>query len=237
MERDGRTVSLYVDAEAYARRPTPAPPAPSATTTSPCRRTRPCETAQSKVDCSICHADAGQPVPGQHPRPARRQGDPDAPGCLDCHEQARHHQTTSCPAPAPTPRNVPELCGTLPPRRGRRRRARIDTERPGHRRRATHESIHGKGLMQSGLVVSATCADCHTVAQRAARRRPPLDGQPEQPRRHLRQLPPRHRGDLPDQRPLAAASTKTDKKLPACEDCHTSHTITRTDAQGFRCTG
>ncbi len=37
------------------------------------------------------------------------------------------------------------------------------------------ESIHGKGLLESGLTVTANCADCHTRPRRAAGRRSALD--------------------------------------------------------------
>jgi hypothetical protein len=32
----------------------------------------------------------------------------------------------------------------------------------------------------------------------------------------------------------SAAMTKTDKQLPVCSDCHTAHTISRADEQGFK---
>ncbi len=45
------------------------------------------------------------------------------------------------------------------------------------------ESIHGKGLLQSGLTVTANCVDCHTRPRRAAGQRPALERQSGQRRR------------------------------------------------------
>ncbi len=96
------------------------------------------------------------------------------------------------------------------------------------------DSIHGKGLIESGLVVTATCVNCHTLARRAAAGRSALDGQPRQPRRT-----PAASATTASPRPFAKSihatgEAKDGHQLPVCEDCHSSHTIGRADLPGFR---
>ena len=59
------------------------------------------------------------------------------------------------------PLNVPNLCGKCH-RTGQKSAIRYTgTE---HRIVENYtESIHGKGLLKSGLLVTATCSDCHTA--------------------------------------------------------------------------
>ncbi|NIO50469.1 MAG: hypothetical protein GTN84_01495, partial [Hydrogenophaga sp.] len=53
---------------------------------------------------------------------------------------------------------------------GEQAAVRIDSEVPDIVQ-SYIDSIHGKGLLESGLVVTATCADCHT----AHGEKPPAD--------------------------------------------------------------
>ena len=64
------------------------------------------------------------------------------------------------------------------------------------------ESIHGKGLLKSGLTVTATCTSCHTAHGELPAGGPELDGQPEERARHLRQVPSRHRRAVRPERAL-----------------------------------
>ena len=54
------------------------------------------------------------------------------------------------------------------------------------------ESIHGKGLLKSGLTVTATCTSCHTAHGELPRQGSGIDCQQQEPARHLRQVPSRH---------------------------------------------
>jgi len=95
------------------------------------------------------------------------------------------------------------------------------------------ESIHGKGLLESGLTVSASCVDCHT-----AHRELPSDDHRSSvnPANVAETCAQCHRGiyrlfrrSIHDPR-----VTNTDKKLPTCNGCHTAHQIARTDVDTFR---
>jgi len=230
MVRNGKQVSLYVDEAAYSRH------AHSGTACAQCHndvtlsRTRPCETVRSTVDCSICHAEqVGQYQTSIHGQ-LSATGDHDAPVCLDCHDK---HATTShkLPSSRTYARNVPELCGTCH-RQGEKAARRIDSEVPDIVA-SFHESIHGKGLVESGLVVSASCADCHTSHNELPASDPRSSIHPSNIAATCGTC---HHGIEETFHTSVhwPANTTTDRKLPTCEDCHSSHTITRTDALGFR---
>ena len=64
-------------------------------------------------------------------------------------------------------------------------------------------SIHGKGLLESGLIVTAICTDCHTAHKELPPSDPESTVNPDEHRRHLRPVPRRHLRAVP-----AAASTR-----------------------------
>ena len=88
------------------------------------------------------------------------------------------------------------------------------------------ESIHGKGLLKSGLTVTATCTSCHTAHHELPAKDPGIDGEQKNV--------PSTCGDCHHgieeqfvQSVHSASVTKTDKPLPVCNDCHTAHSIRR----------
>lgn len=191
---------------------------------------RPCETVATMVDCSICHDNEVQLHASSIHGRLFAKGDPDAPACLDCH--AGHTTQRKADPTSPTfPSNVPNLCGRCH-REGERAARRLPPEFSGIVE-SYSESVHGKGLLASGLVVSATCTNCHTAHN-------PLP--PDDPASSV------HASNIPNtcgschsgvektfldsvHSPLV---TKTDKPLPNCKDCHTAHDISRTDDERFR---
>jgi len=191
---------------------------------------RPCDTVVERVDCSICHAEIVQQYNESIHGQLFAQGSPDAPSCADCHGThgvLGRHQPES-----PTfARNVPGLCARCH-RTGERAARRYN----GPERAVVEhylESIHGRGLIESGLTVTATCADCHT----AHRELPARD-----PRSSV------HRTNVPDtcgrchhgiteafrQSIHWPAPGRPAEKLPVCSDCHSAHDIGRTDESQFR---
>ena len=132
---------------------------------------RPCLTIDKKVDCSICHeAQVSDYNAGVHGR-LHAKGEVNAPYCTDCHgthETLEHKAAENAPASvkqmvreSPTYiLKVPALCA-----RCHRRGAAAAVRYQGNVKDVVEhytESIHGKGLLKSGLTVTATCADCHT---------------------------------------------------------------------------
>jgi cytochrome b subunit of formate dehydrogenase len=209
---------------------------------------RSCSTITSKVDCSVCHegqvSDYRRGVHGS----LHAKGDTNAPACVDCHgtHGILEHLAADDATPAikelvrgsPTfSRNVPELCARCHQEGAAAARRYLGPETDVINKYSN--SIHGKGLTQSGLVVTATCTDCHTAHKELPASDPEStvhagniaatcgrchDGIYEQFRQsvhskdgnqdyvQLRDMPP----------------------LPDCNDCHSSHTMTRTDESAFK---
>jgi len=230
MAQDGETVSLFVDAAVYggsAHLDTACAQCHTDVTPS---LDRSCETITSKVDCAICHAEqVGDYDNGIHGK-LSAANDPDAPVCLDCHGK---HDTLAKEIPSsPTfKRNVPDLCATCH-RAGEQAAVRIDSKVPDIFE-SYLDSIHGKGLVESGLLVTATCADCHTPHGEL-----PVDD--ERSSVHHNNVADTcgncHHGIEETFRTSVHWPKEVDEehRLPSCEGCHSSHTISRTDQVDFR---
>jgi cytochrome b subunit of formate dehydrogenase len=230
MERDGATVSLYVDEHDYLVSSHGSVACAQCHTEVSPSRVRACETIKSKVDCSICHAEVvteyDESIHGQ----LAMEGDPDAPSCLDCHEKhatLRHTQPHS-----PTfSRNIPDLCARCH-RAGEKAAVRIKADVPDIVK-AYEMSIHGKGLFESGLVVTANCADCHG----AHKILPPADPASSVNRHNVADTCGKCHHGIEEQfrTSIHWPEGKDDgKKRPTCEDCHSSHSISRVDRADFR---
>jgi len=193
-------------------------------------RVRPCETITARVDCSACHAAADSLYRTSTHGMLEAKRDANAPTCTECH--GTHGTRGRLDPLSPTfPTNVPTLCGQCH-REGEKAAVRYTgTERDI----VAHytESIHGKGLLKSGLTVTATCTNCHTAhgvlpsADSASSVNP-------------RNLPTTcgscHHGiqEQFEQSIHSASVSTSGKPLPVCADCHSAHTIQRADEQGFK---
>jgi len=228
--QDGDTLSLYVDSLSLHDSMHRNIACAQCHTGVSASTRRPCETITTQVDCSICHAEVVNTYnTSTHGKLADR-GDPNAPGCGDCH--GGHEMRGRRDPKSPTyPTRVPNLCGQCH-REGEKAAVRYQGDE--HNIVANYTmSIHGKGLLESGLVVTAMCTDCHTAHH-------------ELP--HDDTLSSVHRDNIPTtcarchsgiyeqfQKSIhSQAVSKSDKKLPICADCHSAHTITRTDKEGFK---
>lgn len=191
---------------------------------------RPCETITKKVDCTSCHAEIGQQFVKSIHGKLVDQKNLNAPTCKECH--GGHHIMGKENPESPTfATNVPDLCARCH-REGEKAAVRYTGDQHQIIERYT-ESIHGKGLMKSGLTVTAMCTSCHTAHSELPRSDTLSSVNPKN-------LPATcghcHHG-IEEQFEKSVHSslvTVTDKPLPVCNDCHTAHTIRRTDEQGFK---
>ncbi len=193
-------------------------------------RLRPCETITQKVDCSSCHAEVGlQYQTSIHGR-LFAKSDPNAPTCKECH--GKHGVLGKAdPSSATFPTNVPRLCARCH-REGRKAAVRYTGSQHEIIEHYT-ESIHGKGLMKSGLTVTAMCTSCHTAHGELPKSDPASSVNPG----NIPATCGRCHHGIQDQFLLSIHATqvgKTRKELPVCSDCHSAHFISRTDATGFR---
>lgn len=226
---NGKSVSLFVDINQFKN---------SAHTNNSCIK---CHTNISnaknpiclnsgKVDCSICHTsqvdDYNISLHGQK----HFAGDTKAPYCTDCH--SKHNVQSKKNITSPTfARNVPELCGACH-REGKNIAIAIDENKLGIVANY-RESIHGKGLIQSGLLVTATCVNCHS----SHRELPAKDPRSTVNNNNIAATCAQCHLGVYEQFKSSIHSpdvTKTDKKLPVCKDCHLSHEINRVDLSDFK---
>ncbi|HEY5490078.1 MAG TPA: cytochrome c3 family protein [Gemmatimonadaceae bacterium] len=193
-------------------------------------RLRPCETITQKVNCASCHAEIGQQYALSTHGQLEARKDPNGPSCKQCHGTHDVLGKTD-PRSSSFPTRVPTLCARCHRTGKKAALAYIGTQTQIVERYT--ESIHGKGLIESGLVVTATCTSCHTAHSVL-----PRDSTLSSVNRN--NLPKTcgncHDGiaKLFESSVHSALITKTDKKLPVCDDCHSAHTISRTDEAGFK---
>ena len=226
----GRTGSLYVDAAEFAGSRHSQKACVDCHTGATPSDVRACDTIKDKVDCSICHAkqvsDYRESVHGT----LAAEGSPDAPQCQDCHNP--HATQSKNDSTSPTfSRNIPTLCAKCH-QEGSKAALRY-TGKQEHIVDHYRESIHGKGLLQAGLTVTANCADCHTSHHEL----PASDPRSSVNRANVAETCSKcHRGiyELFTASVHSPNVTRTAKPLPACNDCHSAHSIERTDLSDFR---
>jgi hypothetical protein len=191
---------------------------------------RPCETITQKVECASCHAEVGQEYTKSKHGQLQAANDANAPSCKECHG-THTIKGKADPGSRTFPTNVPDLCAQCH-REGNKAAVRYTGTQHQIIERY-EESIHGKGLMKSGLTVTAMCTNCHTAHSVQPKSDPASSVNPAN-------LPTTcgkcHHGieEQFEKSVHSASMTKTDKQLPVCNDCHTAHTITRADEQGFK---
>ncbi len=211
---------------------------------------RSCKTITGPVNCAVCHTEEGTDYDrGRHGQ-LHAAGDPNAPHCTDCH--GRHGVLEpDIPPDAPAllaaiireslthSRNIPRLCAKCH-REGEKAAVRYFGPEEKIIEHYTM-SIHGKGLLESGLTVTATCTDCHSAHKELPRSDPEStvskqniaatcgqchDGIYEQYQRSIHSV----EGN-PD---YDSRRVRGMPELPHCDDCHSAHTVARTDMPAFK---
>ena len=229
-ERNGVAVSMFIDTKAIkGTAHEKVACAQCHTDVSPLEK-RACATIKSEVDCSICHAEqVAEHATSTHGTQLAR-GNPDAPNCRDCHGTHRIGKRNN-PASSTYPTKVPELCGGC-----HREGAKAAKRYKGTEHQIVESyvmSIHGKGLLKSGLVVTAMCTDCHTAHRELPHEDPKSSVNPD----NIADTCGRCHHGIYEKFIESYHFTqkgKTDKRLPHCNDCHSSHKIGRTDKDNFK---
>ncbi len=245
--------SLYVNQDAYDRsyhgRKLVAC-AQCHTGVTPNNEVRPCATIKEKVDCGICHEAAESDYAISIHGKLHAKNDPNAPDCLECHASGDVHDIREhAPAPdassavkalvreSPTfVLNVPKLCAKCH-REGGKAAVRYlgkETEIVESYRM----SVHGKGLLESGLTVTATCTDCHTAHRTLPASDPASSVNPDNVAATCGHC---HDGIYEKYAVSVHSPTanpdyvqlRGKPPLPRCSDCHSSHRVTRTDLRDF----
>lgn len=191
---------------------------------------RPCESIINPVDCSSCHAQVGEDYTVSMHGTLAAKFDENAPTCKECHgtHGTKGRLDPSGPIFAT---NIPTLCAKCH-REGETAAVRYEGPEKSIIKHYT-ESIHGKGLLKSGLTVTATCTDCHTAHKELPHDNPESSINPQ---RIASTCGSCHFG-IEEQFNNSIHSplvSDTDKELPVCNDCHSAHTIKRADTEGFK---
>lgn len=193
-------------------------------------KVRACETIKSKVDCSSCHIEVGNDFQQSIHGIYLARNDPNAPTCIECH--GTHSVLGKKESNSPIfPLNVPKLCAKC---HQEGQKAAVRYTGSEHQVIENYqESIHGKGLLKSGLVVTAMCTDCHTPHKIL----PASDKNSSVHHDNIAVTCGKcHHGV--EEKFESSVHSKTwhsePKDLPTCRDCHSAHTIKRTDADAFK---
>lgn len=189
---------------------------------------RPCEAIKEKVKCSNCHEAIEKEFLGSRHGQLLLAKDPNAPDCVECH--GTHYILKKNDPTSPIfATNIPMLCAKCH-REGEKAAVRYKgTEKEVIKHYI--ESIHGKGLLKSGLTVAATCVDCHTPHSEL-----PTENinSTVNPRNLPKTCGKCHFGIYQQFKNSIHQTARTEKKLPTCEDCHSAHKIKRVEQDVFR---
>jgi predicted CXXCH cytochrome family protein len=181
---------------------------------------RPCDTA-GKVNCASCHAEIGKEYAESAHGQAHALNKKDAPSCADCH--GTHHVLSPKDAKAPTYRaNIPQLCGDCHGETGQA--ARVSKVQNSNVVVDYATSVHGAGLKKKGLIQAAVCTDCHAKH---------LILDHKDSRSSINKSNVSHTCGVCHvgiykqfvNSIHSPTVSKTQEKLPTCEDCHSSHQI------------
>lgn len=189
---------------------------------------RPCTTV-GKVDCSICHKEVSDIYVNSGHGQAYFNKKSNAPYCTDCH--GTHKILSRYDDASVTNRSlIPALCGKCHNKNGK---AVINT----HLREIDafsdySSSVHGKGLMDKGLLASAVCIDCHTSHNIRKESDPKSTVNPLSIPTTCGQCHKSIYNDYINSDHSVLKNTK-DKTYPTCANCHTAHTITQIDKDEF----
>lgn len=191
--------------------------------------TAPAPGSLAKVECGLCHSDMGEQYAKSVHAKSREAGGQYAASCADCH--GTHDILPSKnPAAHTYHLNLAQTCSKCHGNDELVRKGAIP------RNVGTHfaDSIHGQALSKAGLVVAPTCSDCHgsheivrpkdPASPVAMTNVPATCGKCHEGIQH--QFQDSVHGKL-----LAAGGPGGG---PACQTCHTAHSIQRGETAGWQ---
>lgn len=189
---------------------------------------RPCQTSK-KVDCSNCHTAVADIYYTSGHGKAYMARKKDAPFCTDCH--GTHDIRTRYDDTSPTYRaSIPSLCGKCHKENGKAVKNTALKEVNAFTDYSS--SVHGKGLIEKGLLVSAVCTDCHTTHDILKESDTASSVNPQ----NISLTCSKCHKSIYDEYILSdhyigLSDGKT--KYPTCADCHTAHVISEINQDKF----
>ncbi len=191
---------------------------------------RSCRTVAERVDCSVCHQEQVAQFQESVHGILLAKGDSDAPDCLFCHGTHDIRRKDDHDSPI----YVSNIAGTCARCHGAGGVA--DRRYEGEDKGMVEDyaaSVHGRAVQQKGLVVAATCIDCHTAHHEL----PVADPRSTIHRARIADTCGRcHEGifDTFKQSIHFTGEAHGEERLPVCNDCHSSHRISSTERNEFQ---
>ena len=118
----------------------------------------PHDPAPARPNCAGCHDDAIKEYATSIHAVAKGKGDKAAPWCTDCHGPAHSILPKTDPSSRTYHLRIPQTCARC------HENAVITKQHPMPSPQKIEQyfgSVHGKGALDKGLMVSAVCSDCH----------------------------------------------------------------------------
>ena len=182
----------------------------------------------AKVDCATCHSDTVEKYKQSIHASARASGTTVAATCVDCHGT---HDIL--PAKDPESRTYHlKIAATCARCHGN---AEVIAKGgiPSDVTKAFVDSIHGRALARSGLIVAPTCSDCHGAHDI----RKPKDPQSPVARTNVPATCGKCHEGIEKQFGSGVHGQKLargDNGVPACQTCHTAHGIQRAESPNWQ---
>ncbi|MBI3999000.1 MAG: cytochrome b/b6 domain-containing protein [Candidatus Omnitrophica bacterium] len=172
------------------------------------------------VECASCHRIEAQIYNASDHGKALKKGAP-AASCLDCHGSAHELLNYRNPDSPVNRKNIPATCATCHENQEKMLRYGLLEVRP---LKSYSESVHGKALLEKGIVSSAECTDCHGSHDLHA----PTNPESKINRAHVPQTCGKcHENVLRTYERSVHGKAALSGKLeaPVCTDCHGEHRI------------
>jgi predicted CXXCH cytochrome family protein len=189
---------------------------------------RPCEPVK-RVDCSNCHNEVSNQYFDSGHGKAFLAKSTDAPYCTDCH--GTHGTKWKTDETSSTYRgNIPKLCGECHQKDGKANAMGDLKEVDAFADYS--KSIHGQGLTEKGLLVSAICTDCHTTHHELKESDPASSVNPLNVPTTCATC---HKSIYEDYINSDHSIRNNTSKLnyPTCTTCHSAHVISEIDKDKF----
>jgi cytochrome c3-like protein len=185
----------------------------------------------ARVTCATCHGQASTSFDTSIHAQARRQaqGNSLAATCVSCHT-SHEIRSSKDPESRTYPLNLPDTCGRCHGNPSIIEQGRILA---GNVADLYRDSIHGKAVSRSGLLVAANCTSCHGSHEI----RPKADAGSRVHRTNVPSTCGSCHGGIKTQYEAGihgATLGKGDSRAPVCADCHTAHEIQRADATSWQ---
>lgn len=183
----------------------------------------------AKASCVTCHDEPQAKYGKSVHAKARDAGQPLAASCSNCHG-THDIKPASDPTSRTSKMNLPKTCASCHGNADVIAKGGIQI---GNVASLYEDSIHGKALEKSGLVVAPSCVDCHGSHEilRKTDASSPVNAAKVPATCGRCHEGIRHQYDAG----IHAAALKSGKAdAPQCASCHTAHTIKRTDNERWR---